>query len=194
MNRIKETLLNHGVIAFPTETVCGLGIAYDDVIAFEKLNKIKGKRENKPYTLMLANKEEISKYAYIDEVSKILIDNFMPGDITLLLKAKEDLPDYVTANSGIVGIRVSSFDLVMDIISTFSKPLLVPSLNRSNEPPYISIEEAKKEFKEEIDLYIEGNALGKKPSTIVKCYDKIEIVRSGDIKEEEIFKVIGEKI
>lgn len=194
MNRIKETLLNHGVIAFPTETVCGLGIAYDDVIAFEKLNKIKGKRENKPYTLMLANKEDISKYAYIDEVSKILIDNFMPGYITILLKAKEDLPDYVTANSGIVGIRVSSFDLVMDIISTFSKPLLVPSLNRSNEPPYISIEEAKKEFKEEIDLYIEGNALGKKPSTIVKCYDKIEIVRSGDIKEEEIFKVIGEKI
>ena len=43
----KETLLNHGVIAFPTETVCGLGIAYDDVIAFGKLNKIKGKRENK---------------------------------------------------------------------------------------------------------------------------------------------------
>ena len=194
MNRIKETLLNHGVIAFPTETVCGLGIAYDDVIAFEKFNKIKGKRENKPYTLMLANKEDISKYAYIDEVSKILIDNFMPGDITLLLKAKEDLPDYVTANSGIVGIRVSSFDLVRDIITKFEKPLLVPSLNRSNKPPYISIEEAKKEFKEEIDLYIEGNALGKKPSTIVKCYDKIEIVRSGDIKEEEIFKVIGEKI
>ena len=108
--KIYEVISNHGVIAFPTETVCGLGIAYDDEIAFEKLNKIKGKRENKPYTLMLDDIKEIETYAFISENAKKIIKAFMPGDITILLKAKENLPFYVTLGSGVVGIRVSSYD------------------------------------------------------------------------------------
>ena len=192
MNKVKDVLSNHGVIAFPTETVCGLGIAYDDVIAFEKLNLIKRKRENKPYTLMLSNVEDISLYACINEAAEKLIQAFMPGDVTLLLKAKDNLPEYVTMGSGVVGVRVSSHELTRKIISTFGKPLLVPSLNRSNEPPCLSIDEAKNIFKDEIDLYIDGVAGGKKPSTIIKCYDKIEIVREGEISQTEINKILGE--
>ena len=192
--KIYEVISNHGVIAFPTETVCGLGIAYDDEIAFEKLNKIKGKRENKPYTLMLDDIKEIETYAFISENAKKIIKAFMPGDITILLKAKENLPFYVTLGSGVVGIRVSSYDVTRNIIHAAGKPLLVPSLNRSNEAPCLDIEEAKNIFGKEIDLYIDGKALGKKPSTIIKCYDKVEIVRNGDVTKEDIESVLGVKI
>lgn len=194
MNKIKDVLSNHGVIAFPTETVCGFGIAFDDEIAFNKLNQIKGKRENKPYTLMLGEINDIEKYACINELSKKIINAFMPGDITILLKAKEGLPFYVTLGSGIVGIRVSSHNLTRNIINTFGKPLLVPSLNRSNEPPCLDIEQAKLIFGKEIDLYIDGYAGGKKPSTIIDCCDKVKIIRYGDITKEDIEKVLGEKI
>ena len=88
-SKAAETLRKHGVIAFPTETVMGLGIAYDDKIAFDRLNKIKGRPENKPYSLMLGRKEDISKYAYVSEDEQRFIDKFLPGPLTILLKKKE---------------------------------------------------------------------------------------------------------
>lgn len=193
MNKIKEVLSNHGVIAFPTETVCGLGVYFDDEIAFEKLNKIKGKRENKPYTLMLSSIEEINQYAYINELAQKIIDAFMPGDITILLKAKDNLPSWVTLSSSHVGIRVSSDPLTIAVIKDGGKPLLVPSLNRSGEKPFTNIYDAKKYFKDEIDLYIDGQARGKKPSTIIKIDDTIEVLRIGDITLEMINNIKEEK-
>lgn len=192
MYKIKDVLSTHGVIAFPTETVCGFGIFYDDIIAFDRLNKIKGDRENKPYTLMLSSKDDIGLYGYVNELAKKIIDSFMPGDITILIKAKENLPTWVTLNSPYVGIRVPSFSLTKTIIEEAGKPLLVPSLNRSNQPPFNDIKEAKKYFGEEIDLYIDGVAGGKKPSTIIKIDDKIEMIRNGDITIEMIEAVLKE--
>ena len=191
MNKIKSVLSNHGVIAFPTETVCGLGIYYDDKIAFEKLNKIKGERNNKPYTLMLADVNDISKYATLNDLAKSVIEGFMPGEITILVKAKDNLPNWVTLSSPFVGIRVSSHELTKEVIKKGGKPLLVPSLNRSGQKPFIDIEKAKEYFMEEIDHYIFGVADGKKPSTIVKIDDTIEIVRQGDISLDEIMEYLG---
>ena len=61
--KIISALENHGIIAFPTETVMGLGIYFDDEIALNKLNIVKGRPEKKPYTLMLSNVDEIGQYA-----------------------------------------------------------------------------------------------------------------------------------
>ena len=66
----KEALNNHQVIAFPTETVFGLGVYYDDEEAYQLLNKVKRRREDKPYTLMLNDVDQIEKYAFIDEKVK----------------------------------------------------------------------------------------------------------------------------
>lgn len=192
MSKIKEVLSAHGVIAFPTETVCGLGILFNDEIAFEKLNKIKGKRENKPYTLMLSKSEDIYTYAYVNELAKKVIDKFVPGDVTLLLKAKENLPYFVTLGSEFIGVRVSGKKMTRDIIEEAGVPLLVPSLNRSNEKPFIDISIAKEYFKDEIDLYIDGVSDNRKPSTIIKIDDKIEMIRQGDISLEEILKATEE--
>ena len=80
----KKALENHGVIAFPTETVMGLAVYYDDFIAYDKLNKIKQRPEEKPYTMMVKSQNEIYKYAVIDEKAQKIIKAFMPGPITLL--------------------------------------------------------------------------------------------------------------
>ena len=63
----KEALFNHGVVAFPTETVMGLGVLFDDFAAYNKLNKVKERPEDKPYTMMVKDIEQIEKYAIIDE-------------------------------------------------------------------------------------------------------------------------------
>ena len=102
----KKALDDHGVIAFPTETVMGLAIYFDDEEAYEKLNFIKRRPEDKPYTMMVGDINKIDNYAYLSPKARKIINALMPGSITLLLPAKEGLPTWVTHNSGVLGIRV----------------------------------------------------------------------------------------
>ncbi len=190
--KAKRILENHGIIAFPTETVCGLGIIYDDEKALHNLDRVKGRPENKPYTLMLSDVEQIEKYAFLSDKAKKIIAKFVPGALTLLLPAKEGLPYWVTRGSNKVGIRISSDELVQNIIRSAGKPLLVPSANRSGEKPCTDMNEVKEIFKDEIGLYFLGVAGMQKPSTIIDLCDNISLIREGDITFKEILEVIGE--
>lgn len=193
--RIKNTLANHGVIAFPTETVMGLGVYFDDEKAFEKLNKVKGRPENKPYTLMLSNKGNIKDFAYLNEKSLLVIDEFMPGPITILVKARPDIPSWVDLRTGIIGIRVPDYKQTQEVLIAAEKPLLVPSANKSGEKPTLNSIEVKNIFKSEIDYIIEGEAGKQTPSTIVDLTgDDIKIVREGPISLENIKAKIGDKL
>ena len=101
----KLALDDSQVISFPTETVMGLGVYFDDYKAYELLNQIKERPEDKPYTLMLGDLNDIEDYAYVSNRDKKIINAFMPGPVTLLLKSKDTVPSYVTHNTGIIGVR-----------------------------------------------------------------------------------------
>lgn len=83
-----EAIRKRKVVAFPTETVYGLGVIADSPRAYENLVEVKKRRPDKPFTLMLSSAEEIGKYAVIDEKTKRIIDEFMPGEITLAPSAE----------------------------------------------------------------------------------------------------------
>ena len=189
---IKKALENHGVIAFPTETVMGLGVFYDDFEAYNKLNKVKNRPEDKPYTMMLGDTKNIAKYAYVDDRANKIIDAFMPGSITVLLKAKANVPGYVTHNTGIIGIRVPSLEDIQDMLNKVGKPLLVPSANKSGEKPAFNSEEVKNIFKDELDYIVEGKCIGGVPSTLVDLTnDNIKILREGAISLDMILNALG---
>lgn len=193
IEEIEKALGNHGVIAFPTETVMGLGVVFDDELAFEKLNKVKGRPENKPYTLMLNNKEDIEKYAYLDEISRKIINAFFPGPLTILLKIKPGLPYWIDFGSGKIGIRIPNHKVSLSVLKSCDKPLLVPSANKSGEKPAINSEEVKNIFNNELDYIVEGSADADKPSTIIDLTsDRFVIIRQGSITEEDILKVLEE--
>lgn len=184
-SKAAEALKNHGVIAFPTETVMGLGVAYDDEDAFKKLNKVKGRPENKPYSLMLGNKNDISKYAYVSEDELKVIDKFLPGPLTILLKKKE-LPEWVTLGSDYVGIRVPDLPEINDTLNKLGKPILAPSANRSGEKPALTSKEVSVIFGNELDFIVPGEALNGLPSTIVIIDKGVKIVRQGTITQNDI--------
>ena len=183
-------LMNHGVVAFPTETVMGLGVIFDDEVAYKKLNQIKRRPEDKPYTMMLGNLEDIDKYAVIDEGTQRVIDAFMPGSITILVPVKKGMvPLYVTHGTGVIGMRIPENREAKILLETVAKPLLVPSANRSGEKPAMNAEEAKEIFGEEVDFVMSGKASGGIPSTIVDLTKGgVKVVREGPISEEEIRK------
>lgn len=190
----KSCLDKSQVIAFPTETVMGLGVYYNDFDAYNLLNKIKCRPEDKPYTLMLSSKEEISKYAFLDDRSIKVIERFMPGEITVLLKSKDTVPSYVTHNTGVIGIRVPNLKELLDFLSYIKTPLLVPSANKSGEKPAMNSGEVKHIFNDEVAFVFEGSAKGGVPSTLVDLTVKdIKIYREGNIKLQDIEKAIKEE-
>ena len=187
----KKVLDDSKVIAFPTETVMGLGIYYNDYEAYKLLNQIKGRPEDKPYTLMLGSINDISSYAYLSERDNKIINAFMPGAVTLLLRSKENVPGYVTHNTGIIGIRVPDIKLVQDLIIYLDKPLLVPSANKSGKKPALTSIEVKQIFQNELGYVFEGQASGGVPSTIIDLTgEQVKIVREGPISLEDIKKVL----
>ena len=192
--KAKLALASHGIVAFPTETVMGLGVYFDDKIAYEKLNAVKQRKPGKPYTLMLYDPYVISFYAEVDKRAVKLINKFMPGPITLLLKVKNKVvPKWVTNGTGVIGIRVPQNKKALDFLYNLDKPLLVPSANRADQPPCINSKEVKKVFGDDIDVVIRGKAGGSTPSTIVDLSGPdVKIVRVGLIPEAEIFKALEE--
>ena len=194
-NQIKEAaqiLKEGGLIAFPTETVFGFGVIFDNKESYEKLISVKRRPPEKPFTLMLSDVEDIEKYAYVDERAKKLINKYMPGQFTIILKAKESLPSYCVSSEGNVGIRIPDYDLVRNLIRETEKPLLVPSANKSGESPLTKSDDVISIFDREIDGIIIGESTSKVPSTIVLVDKDIKVIREGLIKKEDILKTLGE--
>ena len=189
----KEALDKSQVISFPTETVMGLGVYFNDVKAYHLLNEIKNRPEDKPYTLMLGDKNDISTYAHLTERDLKIINKFMPGPITLLLKVRDNIPGYVTHNTGVIGVRVPNMPLVTDFIKYCGKPLLVPSANKSGEKPALTSYEVKSIFINELGFIFKEDALGDKPSTIVDLTgEQVKILREGSISKTDIDNVLKE--
>lgn len=190
-----DILSKGGVVAFPTETVMGLGVVYNNRAAYDKLNKVKERPEDKPYTLMVKNVEEIAKYAVIDKATQRVIDTFMPGSITILVRVRKgSVPAYVTHNTDIIGIRVPTNIEARVLLDMASEPLLVPSANKSGSKPALNSDEVKQIFGQELDFVMSGKAKGEVPSTIVDLAKETpKVVRPGPISEEDIIRVWNNK-
>ena len=191
--KASKILQNGGLIAFPTETVYGLGVIFDNEQSYERLINVKRRPPEKPFTLMCGSLDDIKKYAYVNELAQKLIDAFMPGQFTIILKAKENLPHWVVSREGNVGIRISDDKFVQNLIIETGKPLLVPSANRSGENPCHTSNEVKDSLGNDLDAIIKGESVSNIPSTIVFVDDSVHIIRLGEISESEIKNVIKEK-
>ena len=186
-----KTLNDHQVIAFPTETVFGLGVFYDDFEAYNLLNQIKRRHEDKPYTMMLANVADISKYAYLDKKYFPIINKYMPGSLTILVKAKPNVPNYVTHDTKIIGIRIPKNKEAIDLLKFLGKPLLVPSANRADQKPATNDDEVRSIFGDEIKVVLPGISKGGLPSTIIDLTGKdIKVLREGPISLKDLKQLI----
>jgi len=194
LDEAAELLKKGEVIAFPTETVYGLGVVYDNKEAYDNLVRIKRRPPFKPFTMMLADPEDVEKYAELNEVSKKLIKAFMPGSITMILDAKPGLPKWCLSEIGRVGVRVADYDMIRDLIRKTGKPLLVPSANRAGEEPGTTAHEVVDTFGDEFPAVIEGKTFSHLPSTVVMVEEKYtHVFREGPISIEDIKKVISKE-
>ena len=191
--KIVEDLLKGNVVGFPTDPVYGLAIVYDDVKAFNKLYQIKNRSILKPISMMVANKKVIDNVAYVNNNDEKVIDKLLPGALTIILKAKEGLPEHVTFNNPTVGIRIPNHELALKILEKVNKPLLVTSANVSGLSDLISYKDVYNVFNGKIASLIMQDATNGKASTVVNLTcDPFKILRKGPIQEKDIIKAMEE--
>lgn len=193
---VANALIQGNVIAFPTDTVFGLAVIYDDEDALNRLKQAKGRPESKPIPTMVSSLTQMEKIAELNEDAIALANAFMPGAFTMILNKKKDVPEYVTNGFLTIGIRMPDDAFVLALLEKCEKPLLVTSANLSDYPSGNNDEEVLKQLDGRIDGIVVGEAKGKAASTIVDMTkDTWKIVRQGPISEKDIIKILekGEK-
>lgn len=192
---ICNLIKNGELVIFPTETVYGIGANALDAEAVGKIFIAKGRPSDNPLIVHVASKEEIYNIATdITEVEEKLIESFMPGPFTIILKKKENvLPDIVTAGLDTVAVRMPN-NLIAQAIITFSGvPIAAPSANISGKPSGTNISDIRNELESKVSAIIDGgdSSIGLE-STVVKVINEIPVIlRPGKITPEEIREVAG---
>lgn len=186
---IASKLLNKELIAFPTDTVFGLACVMDEQ-AIKKVYEAKGRDFNKPLPVMCSNIEMIEEIAYIDEKTKKIINNFMPGALTIVFKKKENVAEYVTQGKQTIGIRVPDDEWIIKLINTIGKPIMVTSANISDSGSLLKWEDVYEQMKNQIDGIVCEDARGDKSSTIIDVSDGLKLLREGPISFADIESIV----
>jgi L-threonylcarbamoyladenylate synthase len=171
-----------GVIAFRTDTFYGLGADPFNASAVAKVRGLKGREENKPILLLLADTGIVDRFiadrsAAFDEVAQ----KFWPGPLTIVGRAVPDLPVEITAGTQTVGVRVPADDDVRELVRACGGALTATSANPSGREPARSAKEVRDYFGEAIDLVIDrGEVTATEPSTVLDATTTpMRIVRRG---------------
>ena len=140
---IKEVLDNDGIIIFPTDTVYGIGCNCYSEKALKKLFSFKNRPLSKPINVLTDSINKIELVAEnINEKERELINKYLPGDLTIILDKKENVPDLLTANLKTIGVRIPNHFLALKILENYSYPLATTSVNLSGESPGIEVEDS----------------------------------------------------
>ena len=194
LDEVDKCLKSGGLVIFPTETVYGLGADATNVNAVDSIFKAKGRANDNPLIVHLDSKNSINKYAIIsNQIEQKLIDTFMPGPFTLILKKKDNIPSNVSAGLDTIGIRIPSNKIANIILYTSGLAIAAPSANTSGKPSGTDINDIINEFDGKVDYIIDGNNtdIGLE-STVVKVIDGVPtILRPGFITKEDIIDAVG---
>jgi len=180
------------VVAFPTETVYGLGANAYDEKAVKKIFKAKGRPADNPLIVHIASKKDIAILVEsIPEVAHKIINKFFPGPITIIFEKNEIVPAATTAGLGTIAIRMPSSKIARYFINACGVPVAAPSANLSGSPSPTSFEHVLDDFNGKIPCVLVGRSskFGLE-STVVDCTTRIpKILRPGVITLEQLKKI-----
>jgi L-threonylcarbamoyladenylate synthase len=180
------------VVAFPTETVYGLGANALDEYAVKKIFRLKGRPQDNPLIVHISSKSQIKILAeYVSETAKKLIDKYFPGPLTIILKKNEVIPDVVTAGLDSIAIRMPSSMPAHEFIKACGVPIAAPSANISGSPSSTTFRHVMEDFNGKVPCILIGpqSRFGLE-STVIDCTRDIPaVLRPGIITVEELRKI-----
>ncbi len=188
-----EIIKRGGLVAFPTETVYGLGANALDECAAEKIYEAKGRPSDNPLIIHIASKEDYDKYCEVEnrELLEKIVDAFVPGPITVIQKKKSIIPDTVTAGMDTVAVRFPSHPIARRLIELSGVPIAAPSANTSGRPSPTKAEHVIEDMMGKVDMIIDGGdcEVGLESTIILLCGDEIKMLRPGGVTLSDLEKI-----
>jgi len=189
--KAKKILLKGGIVALPTESFYGLGADATNPQALTRIFTIKKRDSALPILILVSSLEELRKYVQsVPPQAKRMGKRFWPGGLTMIFRSSPLLPPILTADTGKVGIRISSHPVAHALSKSLPVPITGTSANISGMPPCTTADQVLGCLGADVDLILDGGSTqGEYPSTILDVtVDPPVIVREGIIKAEEIIE------
>ena len=181
-----------GLVAFPTDTVYGLGASANLPQAVEKVYQVKQRPRDRALPLLLADISQISEVAYpVSQVAWRLARAFLPGALTLVLPKSKSVPDIITAGGKTVAVRVPAHPIPVALARGLGTPIVGTSANISGQPSPLTAEEVSIQFGNKMEIIIDGGRCpGGRESTVVDVTGEVPVMlREGAIAREKLQQV-----
>lgn len=189
LGRAVGILKEGGVIAYPTDTVYGLGADAFNEAAVSRVYQIKQRPPDQPLPLLLSDKADLPKMTdEMPEIAWLLAERFLPGGLTLVVRKSPSVPHWVTAGGDTVAVRIPNHPVALALIRGLGKPLVGTSANLSGLPSPNSAREVRKQLGNKVDFVLDGELTGSGvESTVVDMTRGVPVImREGIISREEI--------
>jgi L-threonylcarbamoyladenylate synthase len=198
--RARRIIEAGGVIAFRTDTFYGLGTDPFNHAGVARINRLKEREGRKPVLVVISAREEAERFiADKTPLFDELTNHYWPGALTIVCKARAEVPEGLTAGSGTIGLRLPFDDDVRELIGACGGALTATSANLAGQPAASSAPEVAQYFPGELDLIIDGgHARTDKPSTVVDVSQgRTRLIREGEIPRSDLertLRALGEKL
>ena len=195
IEKAARVIASGGLVAFPTETVYGLGADATDENAAKKIYAAKGRPSDNPLIIHIASAEDAEKYAYTNECYYRLAKAFMPGPLTVILPKKDTIPHSVTGGLDTVAVRCPSHPIARALIKASGTAIAAPSANISGSPSPTCAEHVVRDMTGRIDMIIDGGdcEIGLE-STIVKLDGSCAILLRPGAVTPDALECVCEKV
>ncbi len=193
MHKMGLIIRNGGIVVFPTETVYGIGANVLDKDACAKIFKIKGRASDNPLIVHASGVEMIEKIGKLSDTDKKIMEKVWPGPITIIVKARKNIPKVVTGGLSTVAVRVPKNTTALELIRSAGVPIAAPSANPSGLPSATSGEHAEEYFNRKVDAIIkDGRTRYGIESTVIDL-KSMTILRPGAFNIKKLEGITGIK-
>jgi len=194
LQQAADVILDDGIIAYPTETIYGLGANALSNFAVQRVFDVKGRDRKKPILVIIKNRNQLEGLVdHIPSTAEKLMDAFWPGPLTIIFKASPHVNPILMGLGGGLGIRIPNNQICLKLLELCNVPLTSTSANLTGQNSPLSIADVQEAFQNKLDLYIDGGISSNRiPSTVLDMtMERPVIRRRGRIDKASIEKVIG---
>lgn len=192
-----EALRQGQLVAFPTETVYGLGADASSLTALERLYRAKGRPTNHPVIVHLHHAEQLKEWAAaVSSEAKALAEAFWPGPMTLILPRARHVLDQVTGDQDTVGLRIPNHPLALSLLRSFGGGVAAPSANKFGKLSPTTAQDVAADFADEVAMVLDGGPcdVGIESTIVDVTTSEVRILRPGMILADHIEAVLGKAL
>ena len=186
-----------GLVAIPTETVYGLGANGLDENAVLKIFEAKGRPQDNPLILHVAEPKEMERFCHdIPKAAYLLAEKFWPGPLTMVLPARDTVPKRTTAGLSTVAVRCPDSAVTRKIIALAGVPIAAPSANISGKPSTTTAQHVRHDHDGKIDAIVDGGPcrVGVESTIVDLTEDRPRLLRPGGVTPEQLLEVLGDLV